>query len=65
MTAGAVKSISSLWRGLQKGGLRVKKSFFTFFAIRIDFEMLFQVAKTEKSYLNFLSLESRIKILAQ
>ncbi len=47
-----------------KRRLCVKKSFLPFFAIRIDFETLFQMVKTGKSELDFLSLKSSIKILA-
>ncbi len=43
----------NMWSGLQKGDLRVKESFFTFFAIHIDFEMLFQMVKTESPNIIF------------
>ncbi len=35
--------------GPQKGSLLVKNSFFTIFAIHIDFKLLFQMVKTGKS----------------
>ncbi len=50
----------NMWRGLEKGGLHVKKSFFTFLGALSDGEnekVLTWFSKSEKKYQNFGAVE--------